>query len=923
MPSLSLEVGQSTHDGHVPWSSRSAASGTVFNSTLLSSLGCHLDPAQVHDRFFIFRFGNGNIGSGIPQGTTINAAKLELRFNNAAPAAGLHNHAYICVENNLDPTGTGAITNGTLGSQPWQRLGRQSAATTLLGNRCGPTHTGDLATVGKGVRDPEAYVYKAFADAREVPFGTWAQTDDFTGALQALVNDPGWSSSSQYVMVHMFSDHRISAGTTGGVGYLGGVSWASGQSGTVGEGNAAAAQIYFYDQGPATYPPKLLVDYTVNSFNSLGGGATSSGNIRLQPAVVMGRQRGERTEFTTGNPVLPKVSTGAHDLPLTGMSGVVNPNDVGWLNGNPLGARLKWSNQLRQGRVDGYPLFIEDYAGATPQIWWDIDTYQNEYPTRDIYSLRFYHKYDRDSVLNGINPLVARFSLAGVDSFRIEHQVFVPGFPAKGMELRISWPGGSTAWTTYSFNSLPSGQFYRYELQVDASQNPKVRVRIYLNDEITPLAVINANPITVEMDRVLFGDIQPDALVLFSVYLADFEMWSDYLLNRQYPDSISNEVGTPYSPQEWAWHEYDGGTNSKALEDLGTISSIDPDGSNVVIASNTALTLEDTNSEVWDGGVSSYTKYSNLGYGTGSRRLDLYVPVGTAPVGGWPLIMWTHGGFWVSGNRGLIPEQFVIDCTLRGYAVASCSYILGGTVVGNPYPAWNTAAATGRYPSFILDYKEAAYWLTTQAATYDLNVNKFIASGHSAGGYNALGAAVSTGLTNDGSGRNITLAGNVVSFGCSNVPDPTFIGAYVFAGPINLDGLKAWDPTHTDWPFLGLGIGTINATARIFMGERVDNGTGITTNTGIDNMVIRNAANVPSVCYAWGGSDHLVVSARFTPYSQEAYLANAFSSVSGSLPADTVYEGHEVPDALHHTIHDIDFDYEHFFRWLENLPGLQ
>ncbi len=148
------------------------------------------------------------------------------------------------------------------------------------------------------------------------------------------------------------------------------------------------------------------------------------------------------------------------------------------------------------------------------------------------------------------------------------------------------------------------------------------------------------------------------------------------------------------------------------------------------------------------------------------------------------------------------------------------------------------------------------------------------------------------------------------------------MGAYVWSGPVDLNGLKSWDPTHTAWPYGGTGVGYIYVTARAFRGEQADVGSGNVTNCNIDGMVTLNAANQVSVGYAWATADYLVVSAPFTAYSQQQYLANAFSSASPSLPAGVTYTGHEVPDALHHTIHDIDFDHDHFFKWLKALPGI-
>lgn len=63
--------------------------------------------------------------------------------------------------------------------------------------------------------------------------------------------------------------------------------------------------------------------------------------------------RGERAELTNYNGIVPRLSNGAHDLPLTGMS-TFNPLDPAWAatSGNPTTTRTKWSTR-RPGRVDG------------------------------------------------------------------------------------------------------------------------------------------------------------------------------------------------------------------------------------------------------------------------------------------------------------------------------------------------------------------------------------------------------------------------------------------------------------------------------------------------------------------------------------------------------------------------------------------
>lgn len=50
-----------------------------------------------------------------------------------------------------------------------------------------------------------------------------------------------------------------------------------------------------------------------------------------------------------------------------------------------------------------------------------------------------------------------------------------------------------------------------------------------------------------------------------------------------------------------------------------------------------------------------FTGVSALGSGSGAsaRRLDIYRPAGTPPSGGWPVLMFVHGGRWVDGGRAI------------------------------------------------------------------------------------------------------------------------------------------------------------------------------------------------------------------------------------------------------------------------------
>lgn len=87
--------------------------------------------------------------------------------------------------------------------------------------------------------------------------------------------------------------------------------------------------------------------------------------------------------------------------------------------------------------------------------------------------------------------------------------------------------------------------------------------------------------------------------------------------------------------------------------------------------------------------VFAYTLHSDIRYGkvraelpgneaVSDRLLDVYIPDGEAPAGGWPVVMYVHGGGFTSGAKagkdGLNPIG--LRLLEKGYAVVSINYIL-------------------------------------------------------------------------------------------------------------------------------------------------------------------------------------------------------------------------------------------------------
>jgi len=109
----------------------------------------------------------------------------------------------------------------------------------------------------------------------------------------------------------------------------------------------------------------------------------------------------------------------------------------------------------------------------------------------------------------------------------------------------------------------------------------------------------------------------------------------------------------------------------------------------------------------------------DLEYGKASgraMRLDLYLPEKSdQPL---PLIIWIHGGAWMAGSK--TNPSPALRFTANGYAVAQVGYRL---------------SQEARFPAQIHDCKAAVRWLRANAAKYNLDPNRFIAWGSSAGGH--------------------------------------------------------------------------------------------------------------------------------------------------------------------------------------------
>ncbi len=123
----------------------------------------------------------------------------------------------------------------------------------------------------------------------------------------------------------------------------------------------------------------------------------------------------------------------------------------------------------------------------------------------------------------------------------------------------------------------------------------------------------------------------------------------------------------------------------------------------------------------------------DIAYAEGSpfQKLDLYLPDGTPPPSGWPLVVFIHGGAWMMCDKSDIQVLPALSALTRGYAVASINYRLSSEAL---------------FPAQIHDVKSAIRFLRANAAALSLNTTRIAVWGGSAGAHLALFAGVSAGI---------------------------------------------------------------------------------------------------------------------------------------------------------------------------------
>ena len=119
---------------------------------------------------------------------------------------------------------------------------------------------------------------------------------------------------------------------------------------------------------------------------------------------------------------------------------------------------------------------------------------------------------------------------------------------------------------------------------------------------------------------------------------------------------------------------------------------------------------------------SSYNKplTYKLSYGTDTSQYGkLYLPAGAGP---YPVVILIHGGFWRTPYDLTLMRPLAHDLVRRGIAVWNIEY----RRIGDEGGAW---------PGTLLDVADAADYLRVLAPVHQLDLQRVITIGHSAGGH--------------------------------------------------------------------------------------------------------------------------------------------------------------------------------------------
>ena len=157
----------------------------------------------------------------------------------------------------------------------------------------------------------------------------------------------------------------------------------------------------------------------------------------------------------------------------------------------------------------------------------------------------------------------------------------------------------------------------------------------------------------------------------------------------------------------------------------------------VPIASAAALRTHATSGQVPVGSEQpSSSMVTGVAYGPLSEQLlDLYLPAGRP--GPFPVVVYAHSGGWIAGSRTNVPDFLLGQVRRAGIAIASIDYRLVTTAPDGSF--------VNSFPVPDEDVDRAVRFVRAHAATWNLDPERVVLAGASAGGHLATLAAAAPG----------------------------------------------------------------------------------------------------------------------------------------------------------------------------------
>lgn len=126
-----------------------------------------------------------------------------------------------------------------------------------------------------------------------------------------------------------------------------------------------------------------------------------------------------------------------------------------------------------------------------------------------------------------------------------------------------------------------------------------------------------------------------------------------------------------------------------------------------------------------DASVHHADVFTNLVYSQdqdGPLRLDVLLPQGREPAGGWPVVLAIHGGGWRKYDKEQYEAKVARALTSGGFAVVAPDYTL-------------SAPGRATWPENLDELRQAVQWVKENAAEFHLDPTRVAAMGESAGGH--------------------------------------------------------------------------------------------------------------------------------------------------------------------------------------------